>query len=87
MIGLSIAQHPKLYTHLYILDRTSYPRYYSFTDEEAFLYYIVYNQLGEGKLRRAAITLGEALAILLIQLILLLITSMTHFITKSVVVQ
>ena len=51
MIGLSSAQLLRLYPHLRVLDRLSHAGRYSFTGEEAFLHYIVYNQMGEKKLK------------------------------------
>ena len=54
MTGLSVAQLRKLYVHLRIPDVLRYQRRYTFTGKECFLHYIVFNRIGETKLRMSS---------------------------------
>jgi hypothetical protein len=51
MTGLSSAQLHRLYIHLRVPDHLSYVHRYSFIGEEAFLHYMVFNRMGETKLK------------------------------------
>ena len=49
--GLSTAQLERLFKHLRIPDFVSYQGRCRFSGEEAFLHYIVYNRLGDSKIK------------------------------------
>ena len=51
LTGLSTSQLQRLFNHLRIPDHLTSEGRYSFTGEESFLHYIVYNRLGESKLK------------------------------------
>ena len=51
MTGLSLEQLRRLYVQLRIPDILHYQRRYTFGGEECFLHYLVFNRIGETKLR------------------------------------
>ena len=51
MTGLSVAQLQKLHLHLRIPDVLRYPGRHRFTGEECFLHYLLFNRIGETRLR------------------------------------
>ena len=51
LTGISMHQLELLYKHLSFPDKISEPNHYQFCGEEAFLHYMVYNRLGESKLK------------------------------------
>lgn len=54
MTGLSLGQLRRLYIHLRIPDVMRYQRRHTFTGEECFLHYLVFNRIGETKLRMSS---------------------------------
>ena len=58
MTGLSVAQLRKMYVRLCIPGILSYQQRHRFTGEEYFLYYLVFNIIGEMKLRMSSSYFG-----------------------------
>ena len=54
MTGLSLEQLRRLYVQLRIPDVLHYQRRYTFGGEECFLHYLVFNRIGETKLRMSS---------------------------------
>ena len=54
MTGLSVAQLQKLYLHLRIPDVMHFPYRHTFTGEECFLHYMLFNRIGETRLRMSS---------------------------------